>query len=456
MLSTATGSQDMSSRAGLACGSCISWRPGSCIRWRATVAGRIAGISARVGPVALGVAAGLVLGQLASLAGTGLGATGGLDHPAWLLVSAALGAGAAALSAGLAEPWADAVPRLHRRMAMAAMAVIDGLSLASALWIGSTRQFALDAGGPTLARAWLVTLLPSASLIVATVAVLALAAVWALWARTAGAAAPAWVTEGGNRPAWPSAGLRARHWVPAALATGIAAEGSLATFRFIAGPPASLAIQAERYYLYVWVTAAAGAVCALTLGWLNRARGVGVACLAAPLATLTAVAGWLAVNTALGAQLSVRFVVTVAQTPLALGLLFGLAAALAGLIPAAARPQKRIAPGRIRLAQVLLLPAGCAVAVSALIITGRGAIAGPSATLVPGSSAASSAVPAARLGGLRYLNRTAPAIEAAYAPARRSIVAASAAPSPGAAAALIQAEVLPRLRTVLRQAEAVR
>src|SRR5215510_5107485 len=115
MLSTATGSQDMSSRAGLACGSCISWRPGSCIRWRATVAGRIAGISARVGPVALGGAAGMVIGQLASLAGTGLGATGGLDHPAWLLVSAALGAGAAALSAGLAELWADAVPRLHRR-----------------------------------------------------------------------------------------------------------------------------------------------------------------------------------------------------------------------------------------------------------------------------------------------------------------------------------------------------
>jgi Zn-dependent protease with chaperone function len=426
--------------------------------WRATVAGRIAGISTRVGPVALGVAAGLALGQLASLAGTGLGATGGLDHPAWLIVPAALGAGATALSVGLAELWADAAPRLHRRIAMAAMAVIDGLIFASALWIGSTLQFALDTGGPALTRAWLVTLLPSASLIIATVTVLALAAGWALWARTGRAAAPAWVTEGGNRPAWPSGGLRARHWVPAALVTGIAAEGSLATFRFIAGPPASLAIQAERYYLYVWVTAAAGAVCTLTLGWLDRARGVGIACLAAPLATLTAVAGFLAVNTALGAHLSVRFVVSVAQTPLALGLLFGLAAALAGLIPAAARSQKRTAPGRsrpVRLAQVLLLPAGCAIAVSALIITGREAIVGPSATLVSASSAASSAVPTARRDGLRYLNTTAPAIEAAYAPARRSIVAASAAPSP-AAAALIQAEVLPRLRTVLRQAEAVR
>ena len=75
--------------------------------WRAAVAGRLAGTGRHVGPVALGVAAGLLLGQLASLAGTGSGASGGLDHPAWLVVSAALGAGATALSAGLAQLGTD-------------------------------------------------------------------------------------------------------------------------------------------------------------------------------------------------------------------------------------------------------------------------------------------------------------------------------------------------------------
>ncbi len=200
-------------------------------------------------------------------------------------------------------------------------------------------------------------------------------------------------------------------------------------------------------------------MCTLALCWLDRARGVGVACLAAPLATLTAVAGFLGVNTALGGQLSVRFVVAVARAPLTLGLLFGLAAALAGLIPAARRSPERTVPARVRpvrLVPAFLLPAICAVAVSALLITDRGAVVGPPATLVSASSAASSAVTPAQLDGLRYLNTTAPALEAAFAPTQRSIAAATAASSPGAAAALIRAEVLPQLRTVLQLAEAVR
>jgi Zn-dependent protease with chaperone function len=426
--------------------------------WRAAVTGRIAGTGRQVGPVALGVAAGLVLGQLASLAGTGSGTAGGLDHPALLAVSAALGAGATVLSAGLAQLGTDAVPRLRRRVAMAAIVVIDGLVFASALWIGSTLQFVLDSGGLALARGWLVTLLPSASLVIGTVAALALSAGWALWARTGGATAPAWMIEGGNPPAWPSGGIRARQWVTVALACGITAEGCLVAFRFIAGPDASLGIQAQRYYLYIWAAAAAGGVCTLALCWLDRARGAGLACIAAPLATLTAVAGFLVVNTALGGNLSVHFVVTVARAPLALGLLFGLTAALAGLVPQASRSPGRTAPARIspvRLLTALVLPAVCAAAASTLLIVGRGAIVGPPASLVPGTSEGSSLLPAAQLDGLRYLDTTAPAIEAAYAPAQRSITAASQATSTRRAAAIIQTEVLPELRRVLHYAESI-
>jgi Zn-dependent protease with chaperone function len=426
--------------------------------WRAAVAGRIAGTGRQVGPVALGVAAGLALGQLASLAGTGAGVAGGLDHPALLGVSAALGAGATVLSAGRAQLGADAVPRLHRRAAMVAIVVVDGLVFASALWIGSTLQFVLDGGGLALARAWLVTLLPSASLVIGTVAVLALSAGWALWARTGRATAPAWMIEGGNPPAWPSGGIRARQWVTVALSCGIAAEGCLAAYRFLAGPAASFGIQAQRYYLYIWVAAAAGGVCTLALCWLDRARGAGLACLAAPLATLTAVAGFLAVNTALGGNLSIHFVVTVAQAPLALGLLFGLIAALAGLIPRASRSAGGTAPARsrpVRLLTALVLPALCAAAASTLLIAGRGTIVGPPASLVPGNSEGSSLVTAAQLDGLRYLNTTGPAIEAEYAPVQRSITAASQAPSLTLAARIIQTEVLPQLRRVLRYAESI-
>jgi Zn-dependent protease with chaperone function len=421
--------------------------------WRAAATGRIAGISKRIGPVALGVAAGLLLGQLASLAGIGSGAAGGLNHPALLAVPAALGAGATVLSAGLAQLGTDAAPRLHRRAAMAAIVVIDSLVFASALWIGSTLQFVLDNSGPALARAWLVTLLPSASLVIATVAVLALSAGWALWARTSRAATPAWMIEGGNPPGWPSGGIRARQWVTVALACGIAAEGCLVAFRFIAGPAASLGIQAQRYYLYIWVAAVAGGVCALALCWLDRARGAGLACLAAPLATLTAVAGFLVVNTALGGNLSVHFVVTVAQAPLALGLLFGLTAALAGLIPRASQSPNRIRP--VRPLTALVLAAVCAAAASTLLIADRGAIVGPPDSLVPGNSEDSSLVPAAQLDGLRYLNATAPAIEAAYAAVQRSVTSASEAPGPGLAAAIIRTEVLPQLHRVLQYAESI-
>ena len=420
--------------------------------WRAAVAGRIGGVSRRLAPAAAGVAAGLVLGQLASLAGTGSGAAAGLDHPALLAVSAVLGGGATAASAGLAQLWADAIPRTPRRLAMAAIVVVNGVIFAAALWIGSTLQFALDNGGLTLARAWLVTLLPSAGLIIAAVTILALSAGWALMARTSQATAPAWLIERGNPPAWASGALRARQWVLVALASGMAAEGTLAAFRFIAGPPASLAAQAQRYYLYIWVAAAAGLVCTLVLCRLDRARGAGVACLAAPLATLTAVAGFLAVNTALGGQLSVRFVLTVAQAPLALGLLFSLTAALAGLIRPASRSGRPARLSPARLAGAFLIPAIGATAVSTLIIVGRGAIVGPPATLVSDNSVASSTVTAARLAGLRYLDTTAPAIEAAYAPVQRSVAAASAATSFSQAAAIIRAEVLPQLRQVLRLA----
>jgi hypothetical protein len=406
--------------------------------WRAAGAGRIAAAGRRVAAVALGVAAGLVLGQLASLEGTGTGTVGGLDHPAWLAVSAALGAGATVLSAGLAQLAGDAVARLHRRVAVLAIVVVDGLVFASALWIGSTLQFALDSGGPTFARAWLVTLLPSASLIIVTVAVLALSAGCALWA------------QGGA--------IRARHWILVVLACGIGAEGCLAAYRFIAGPAASTGIQAQRYYLYIWAAAAAGGLCTLALCWLDRVRGAGLACLAAPLATLTAVAGFLVLNTALGGRLSIHFVVTVAQAPLTLGLLFGLTAALAGLIPRASRSPQRTAPARrpVRLLPAFVLPAICAVAISTLLLAGRGAIVGPPDTLASSSPEGSSVLTTARLDGLRYLNTTAPAIQAAYAPAQRSITAASKAATPALAAAIIRTEVLPQLRQVLQYTESIR
>lgn len=422
--------------------------------WRRAVVGRIAAVDGRVGAVAAGVALGLVTGQITSLAGTGLSATGGLHHPAWLAISAALGYGATVLSAGFGQLWAEALPRTPRRMAVAAAVVINGSIFAAALWIGVRLQSLLDDPGVTFGRGWLVTVLPSTDLVIGTVVVLALSAGWALWARSGQHAAPAWLIEHGTPPAWPSGTLRARRWVIAALVSGIIAEGSLVAFHFIAGPPTTLAIQAQRYYLYIWVVAAAAGTCTLALCRMDGVRGAGLACLAAPLATLTAVAGFLVVNTALGGHLSGQFALTVARAPLALGLLFCLIAAPAALMPPTSRSP--VLRARARPFSAWLFPAICTLAVSALLITGRDAIVGPAATLLSANSSASYAVTTARLDGLRYLDSTAPAITAAYSTVQPWIAAAAAAPTLSRAAALIRDQVLPRLRLVLLQAEAVR
>jgi Zn-dependent protease with chaperone function len=427
--------------------------------WRAAATGRVAGVGVRVAPVAAGVAAGLALGQFASLENTGSGAIGGLSQPAWLVVSAVLGAGATAMCAGMGQLWADALPRMHRRMAVTAAVIVSSLIFASALWIGAALQFVLDNGGPAMAREWLVIALPSSGLVIATVTILGLAASWALLARTSGTVAPSWITERGNPPLWETEGLRARQWVITVIASGIVAEGALAARHFIAGPPTSLASQAQGTYLYTWVAAAAGAVCTFALCFLDRRRGAGVACLAAPLATLTAVAGFLAVNTALGGQLSVRYVLTIAQDPLAVGLLLCLTAALVGLIPQISRSQERPAWARIQSARVVsafLLATICGAVVSALLIIGRNAIVGPATTSLANSVVSPEVTPA-KLAGLRYL-KTAAAIETAYSSVKHSINAAQTAyeaAHPGLAVALLQYAAVPKLRKMLQYAEAV-
>src|SRR5262249_21195948 len=77
-------------------------------------------------------------------------------------------------------------------------------------------------------------------------------------------------------------------------------------------------------------------------------------------------------------------------------------------------------------------------------------------TLLSSISGNSSTFAAARSDGLRYLNITAPAIEAAYSPVKRSIVAASTAATLSRSAELIHAVVLPQLRKLLQHAEAIR
>lgn len=300
--------------------------------WRAALVQRVVGGPLRPTPVALGVAAGLVLGQVASFAQTGT-ALGGVDHPWWLVVIALAGLGATALAAGLGELWANAAPvfRSARASWVVALAV-NSVLFTAVLWAAASLELALDQGSWAIARTWLVTAVASWPILTA-VAVLAVAAAWALGGSRRGALTPAWLLERGEARPWPAAGRTGLTETAAtAVAVGLAGAAAIVGFRAVAGPAASDAVTLQRFYAYAWVAAAAGAAAALALALLAPRRGVGAGALAGPLATLVAVAGFLAMNTAIGGGLAADFVTTTVRTPLALGLVLAVLAAPAGLL----------------------------------------------------------------------------------------------------------------------------
>ena len=349
--------------------------------WRAVLVGRVTGGPVRPAPVALGVAAGLVLGEVSSLASTGTESLGGVTHPPVLVVDALVGLGATALVAGLAELWADAAPaaRTARGSWLLALA-LSSVVFAFALWVGGTLELALDQGGWLVARSWLVTVLGTGPAM-AAVTVLAGSAAGALLAARPGAPTPAWLLERGERRPWPAAGRGglAEAAVPAAV-VGLVAAAAMVALRVAAGPALTDAAKEERFYTFVWVAAAGAAAVTLALALRRPGRGLGVAALAGPLACLVAVAGFVAMNTVLGGRLSAGFVVLVARPPLALGLVLVVLVASAGLL--AWRPGAR---------EASVWPAAAALGLVAVlaVVAGRGTLVGfGSIPEVPARSAA--------------------------------------------------------------------
>lgn len=153
--------------------------------WCHALAARGSGRRPGTGRVALGVLAGGLLGQLASLAGVGLGA------PQLLLVVPVALAGTTVLVGGLGELWVLGVGRTRRPTAVWVPAALLGAVAATAvLWAAPQAQSALDRGGWALLAAWLTT--PGALVLPGVVAViLAVAAGWALRPRRDGSV-PGW------------------------------------------------------------------------------------------------------------------------------------------------------------------------------------------------------------------------------------------------------------------------
>ena len=415
--------------------------------WRAALVQRMVGRPTRPAAAVLGVAAGLVLGQIASLAQTGTGELGGVTHPLLLLVVATAGIGATVLAAGLGELWADAAPAISsaRRSWVPAL-IVSSVLYATVLWMASSLELALDQAGWVITRSWLVTGVASWP-VVGTTIVLAAAAAWALQVTRPAAMTPRWLLERGDPRPWPvPAPVTVSQAATTAVAAGLAGASVIIGFRILAGPAVGTVLE-QRFYTYVWIGAAAGASAVIALTLSTPKRGVGAGVLAGPLACLLAMAGFVAMNTVLGGRLSASFVSGVARPSLALGLVLGVLVAPAALF---------IWDRNVRVGRVWLAAAAIGLLCASTAALGRGRLVGfaPSVAELfpPGPVVASPAPTEAR----HYLTVVAPDIARRYTLVQQAVAAidADATIDGPAKAARIRAEVLAPLGALLADAEA--
>jgi Zn-dependent protease with chaperone function len=427
--------------------------------WRAALIRRLVGTGPRLAPLVAGVFTGFVAGAAASLGGVGTGPFGG-ENPLLLTVTALAAAGATVVTAGLGELWADAAPRLPRAwMSWVAAVLVPGVLFTVVLWAAAVVQKIW--GG--LGWAWASTTLQSfldRGPVVAAVSVLAAAAVVPVVLARPGAPAPAWLVDSGPRPYWPepARGTGALALV-ASAAAGLAGVVVLIGYRLVAGPPADRIEAAQRYYTVVLLAAAVAAVAAVGLMAAVPGRGAATVLLAVPVATVVTMAGFIALNTALGGDLRFSFVVGVLQAPIAPALLAAVLVLSAGAVSPAARlaPAHRGKPALILPVVTITLAAGVA---AGTVVATRDVLVPvePIRILEQGPAGAPTTAPDQAQQVAEYRDVIAPTIASAHATIAADVRRIDADPvldGPGRADA-VRTTVLPRLRDLRDYTQVVR
>lgn len=405
--------------------------------WRASVVGRAAGHGVSPWRAALGVAAGLVLGQLASLGKTGEGLSA-VSHPVWFAVVATAGVGVTVLAFSVGELWAEAIPALPRAwLSWVPSLLITGLLFALIVWASQALDIILALGGWSAVELWLVAM-PDQWLAAMTVAVLIVGVTVALAMRRPGALTPRWILERGEPAPWPVRSPRLAPVAAAAILAGLVGAATIVGFRLLVGPGGSDALTAQRHLAYIWVAAAVGATTTLVLAVLHPRIGLGFAALTGPLAAATTVAGFLAMYLALGSDLGGTFVVDALLPPIVIGFFLTVIVAPVALI---ARP------GRW-LVQRLWAVAVPAALVAGLMVIGITGVATPT----PDDTTGPQVSPAARM----YLGTVARDFLLGYQAIEEAVAAIdSDQVADGATRALrIRSEVLPPTRALRDDVEA--
>jgi hypothetical protein len=271
--------------------------------WRDALFARVTGDDPAAGGVACGVGIGLVGGQAVSLGGTTTGLSAGFGHPAWLLVSAVAGVGVTIMSAGLAQLWTDAAPRLaSQRACWVAALVVNAVLFTVLLWSTSLFQVAADGGGWALGRSELTLHLASWPMFWTVLGLALLGALPVALGRSA-RSMPDWLVEVPEARGWRRV-VATRQWVTAvgmSLATGLLAVAVIVAYRVGAGRAPSGALAFERFQAYQWVVALAAAVAVAAIVLLGDLAGPGLVATVLPLTAALGSAGWLVLNLSLGA-----------------------------------------------------------------------------------------------------------------------------------------------------------
>jgi len=412
--------------------------------WRHALAARAVGRRRGTGPVALGVLAGGLLGQLVSLARVGLGA------PQLLLFVPVALAGTTVLVGGLGELWVWGIGRTRRPAAVWVPAALLGAAAATAaLWAAPQAQLLLEFGGWALLAAWLTT--PGALVFPGVVAVLlAVAAGWAIRPRRDGSL-PGWWGGPSVPAAVPGGGA-----VFAGLAAGMAGGVALAVYRAVAGAATSDVDKIQLVDAGVLGSGLVGVAVVVVLGLARGAAGAASGLLAGPVAALT-VAAWFLVTVALAGGNPLPLTAHVLGGALACGFLVTICAA--ALTGALAVPPLRSTALVVAIALVMgAATAGTAMAARQSLVPGLSAVL-PGYSEIEGAVVPTQPVPSVDPVVPRefYADVVArPLLDGRVASSSAFRDLQAERPPANVAATRIRAEILPLLRQMLDGAQSVR
>ncbi len=303
--------------------------------WRAVAVDRAVGAQHSPWIPAFGVAAGLVLGQVASLANTTSGFRGGLTQPAYLIIPAVVGLATTAVVYSLAEVSTDSVARLRSpRWAWIPGVAIASLVYFAGLYFSKQVQMVLDLAPLGFVRRTLATELDALPVIVTVIGAAAITGVALVFTRS-NSLAPAWLFEesAAERPPWPTAGWRIQWVLLAGVICGACAVVPYAVYRNSVPTELNETLLLTLLEVTTWCGATAGAAASLAFVVCVPRRGLALGALAGPVAVGAFITGYWAINALDDRPTDFHSTLQMLTDGLALSLLLGLVIAPLALIP---------------------------------------------------------------------------------------------------------------------------